>query len=86
MASDLSLSKTVSVVALVVCFHPDKDLLLALIRQLTPQVSKLWHSQYAPPTLGRECLKFFWDEIPKVQPHQALLLQEFIAVRCLCVA
>ena len=42
MASDLSFNKTVSVVALVVCFHPDEDLLLALVRQLAPQVSKLW--------------------------------------------
>jgi rhamnosyltransferase len=42
MTSDRLLNKTGDIWALVVCFHPDEELLLALVRQLSAQVSELW--------------------------------------------
>jgi rhamnosyltransferase len=42
MTADRLLNKTGDIWALVVCFHPDEELLLALVRQLSAQVSELW--------------------------------------------
>lgn len=42
MTSDNLSNKTGDIWALVVCFHPDEKLLLALVRQLSAQVSELW--------------------------------------------
>jgi rhamnosyltransferase len=42
MTSDRLLNKADDIWALVVCFHPDEQLLLALVSRLVKQVSELW--------------------------------------------